>query len=76
MRQISLTMPEVLFKSSMEQSRGLGYRNLQEFILELVRQRVLLQNIERWRSIEERMKRGVGVHRMRQSDALRYLESL
>ena len=49
LKQISLSMPENLFKASKDYTRELGYRNLQEFILELVRNRIMFENIDRYK---------------------------
>jgi len=75
-KQINLTIPESLFNASREYYKELGYINLQEFILDLIRKKVILENIERYKEIEERMKRGVGVKRFNQSDSVRYLKGL
>lgn len=75
-KQISLTIPDVLFEASKEQYEVLGYKNMQEFILDLLRKRVLIENLQRYRQIEEKMKKGIGVKRFNQKDAIRYLNSL
>lgn len=75
-KQISLTIPEALFETSKEYYEGLGFRNLQEFILDLIRRKVVLNNVERYREIEERMKRGVGVKKFNQKTAVKYLRGL
>mgnify|MGYP001591765756 CR=1 FL=1 len=76
LKQISLAMPENLFHASKEYSEEFGYKNIQELILDLVRRRVILENIERYRQIEERMKKGIGVRSFAQKDAVRYLKGL
>ncbi len=75
-KQISLTIPEHLFAASKEYSEGYGYRNVQEFILELIRNKVIYENSERYRCIEERMKKGIGVKKLSQKDAAVYLKKL
>ena len=75
-KQISLTIPEPLFEASKEYYHGLGYGNLQEFILDLMRKKVILENIERYREIEERMKKGIDVKKLNQKDAVKYLKRL
>ena len=75
MKQISLTMPENLFKVSEEYSEGFGYKNIQEFILDLIRKKVIFDNVERYKKIEERMKRGIEVKKLSQKDAVKYLKS-
>ena len=42
-KQISLTIPENLFEASKEYYEELGYRNLQEFILDLIRKKVIIE---------------------------------
>jgi len=75
-KQVSLTMPEVLFEASKEYYQVLGYKNLQEFILDLLRRKVIVENIERYREIEERMKKGKGAKKFDQKGAVKYLEGL
>ncbi len=72
-KQISLALPEVLFEASKEYSEEYGYRTLQEFIVDLLRKKVVLENIERYKEIEERMKKGIGVKRFTQDEAVKYL---
>ena len=48
-------MPETLFKSSEKYSHEMGYRSVQEFLLELLRRRVIIDEDERLRKIEESM---------------------
>lgn len=76
MKQISLTVPEVLFEASREYYQELGFRNLQEFILDLLRRKVVLENIDRYREIEERMKKGIGVKKFSQKEAVKFLRGL
>lgn len=75
-KQISLTLPEPLLAASKEYSEGLGYRSLQEFVLDLIRKKVILENLDRYKEIEERMKKGVGVKRFDQKSAAKYLRGL
>jgi len=74
--QISVTLPETLFAASKEYSEEYGYRNIQEFIVDLLRKKVFLENADRYREIEERMKKGVGLQRFNQQEAVRYLRGL
>jgi metal-responsive CopG/Arc/MetJ family transcriptional regulator len=76
LKQISLTIPENLLNETKEYSKEFGYRNVQEFILELVRNRVLFEKVERYQKIERDMKKGKNVKRLSQKDAVKYLESL
>jgi metal-responsive CopG/Arc/MetJ family transcriptional regulator len=76
LKQISLTIPENLLKASKEYSKGYGYRNIQEFILELIRKKVFFEKIERYQKIEKEMILGKKVKRYNQKDAVEYLESL
>jgi len=75
-KQISLAMPETLFEASKEYSKELGYRSMQEFVLELVRNKVIVENIERYRKIEDRMKAGIGMKKVDRKGAARYLKEL
>lgn len=75
-KQISLTLPEPLLIASKEYSEEYGYRNIQEFIIDLIRQKVIMENATRYREIEERMKKGIGVKKLNQKDALSYIRGL
>jgi metal-responsive CopG/Arc/MetJ family transcriptional regulator len=76
LKQISLTLPENLLNATKDYSKEFGYRNVQEFILELVRNRVLYENVERYQKIEQEMKAGKNVKKFNQKDAVKYLKSL
>jgi len=76
LKQISLTIPENLLKASKEYSKEFGYRNIQEFILELIRKKVFFEKIERYQKIEKEMILGKKVKKFNQKDAVEYLESL
>jgi hypothetical protein len=76
MKQISLTMPEQLFLFSKKQSEDLGYRNVQEYLLELVRDRIFLKNLPEYEKIVARMKKGIGVKKMTQSEAIEYFKNM
>ena len=76
LKQISLTIPENLLKASKEYSKEFGYRNIQEFILELIRKKVFFEKIERYQKIEEEMIEGKKVKKFNQKDAIDYLERL
>lgn len=76
LKQISLTLPENLLNATKDYSKEFGYRNVQEFILELVRNRVLYENVERYQKIEQEMKAGKNVKKFNQKDAVNYLKSL
>jgi hypothetical protein len=75
-KQISLTMPQALFAASKEYSDNLGYRTVQEFVLDLVRNKVVVENLERYRAIEARMDAGSGVKTFNQKDAVAYLKRM
>lgn len=76
LKQISLSMPEILFKASKNYSREFGYKNIQEFILELIRKKVILGNIERYKEIEAQMKLGKNVKKFSQAEAVKFLKGL
>ena len=76
LKQISLTMPEKLFNASKDYTQEFGYRNLQEFILELLRKKVVLERVGRYNQIEEEMKSGKNVKKFSQAGAIKYLKSL
>lgn len=74
MKQISLTLPENLLEASKDHSKEVGYRNIQEFILDLIRKKVILGNIGRYKRTEKRMKEGVRVKKLSQKEAEKYLK--
>ena len=76
LKQISLTIPENLLQASKEFSEQFGYKNVQEFILDLVRDKVMLQNIERYKQIDKRMSKGVGIKKFSQKEAVKYIKEL
>ena len=67
-KQISLTVPKNLLNASKNYSKELGYRNVQELILELLRTKVL---VERYKQIEEEMKNS---KKFSQKEAIEYLK--
>ena len=75
-KQISLTIPENLLEASQEYYKEFGYKNLQEFILDLIRKKVIIENISRYKQIEERMKKGIGVKKFSKKDGLKYIKGL
>ena len=76
LKQISLTIPENLLKASKEYSKEFGYRNIQEFILELIRKKVFFEKLENYQRIEKEMIMGKNVKKFNQKDAVDYLENL
>ena len=76
LKQISLTLPENLLNASKEYSKEFGYKNLQEFILELIRKKVFFERVERYQIIENDMIYGKNVKKFNQKDAAEYLKSL
>ena len=76
LKQISLTIPENLLKASKEYSKEFGYRNIQEFILEIIRKKVFFEKIERYQKFEKEMILDKKVKKFNQKDAVEYLESL
>ena len=54
MKQISLTLPENLFNLSKEHSNEYGFRSVQEFIIDLVRNKVIVEKAERYKAIENK----------------------
>ncbi|MEK6974360.1 MAG: hypothetical protein AABW41_03955 [Nanoarchaeota archaeon] len=75
-KQISLTIPKSLLEASESYYKEFGYRNIQEFILDIMRRQVMLENIERYKAIEERMKKGIKVKKFNQKDAVKYIKNL
>ena len=76
LKQISLSIPENLLKASKKHSEEFGYKNIQEFILELIRKKVFFEKLERYQRMEKDMKKGKNVKKFNQNDAVEYLESL
>lgn len=76
LKQISLSIPQNLYEESKKQYEEFGYKNLQEFILDLLRRKVLFENEKRYEEIERRMKKGIGVRKFDQKGAINYLRSI
>ena len=76
LKQISLTIPDKLFEASKDYSQEFGYKNMQEFILDLIRRKVVIENYERYKEIEDKMKMGIGVKKLKQKEASKYLRGL
>jgi len=76
LKQISVTIPEKLLKETKNYIKEYGYRNVQELILELVRNRVINEKIERYQRIEHDMQQGKKVKKFSQKEAVEYLKSL
>ena len=76
LKQISLSIPENLLKVSKEYSKEFGYRNVQEFILAIIRKKVFFERVEKYQEIERDMIRGKNVKKFNQKDAVEYLKSL
>ena len=75
-KQISLTLPEPLWALSRQYTLDFGYRSIQEFILDILRKKVVLDNTERYKKIEERMKKGIGVKKFTQQEAIHFIKGL
>jgi len=76
LKQISLSIPENLLKVSKEYSKEFGYRNVQEFILAIIRKKVFFERVEKYQEIERDMMHGKNVKKFNQKDAVEYLKSL
>lgn len=77
LKQVNVSLPEKLFNASVVYSEEYGYRNLQEFIVDIIRRKVLLESSERYRRIEEDMKSEVNVKKFKtQKEAVEYLKNL
>ena len=76
LKQISLSLPETLFDLSREYSEEYGYRTVQEFIVELLRKKVILENVDRYRQIEGRIKKGIKVKQFNRKEAVQYVKGL
>ena len=76
-KTINLAMPELLFEASKEYSKEYGYRTVQEFILDLVRHKVIMKDLQRIRKIEEKLDKGIGSKEFKtQKEAVDYLKNL
>ena len=74
LKQISVTMPKNLFEASKEYAEEYGYKNVQEFMLDSIRRKILSQRIERYERIEKEIDREAKA--MSQKEAIKYLEGL
>ncbi len=74
LKQISVTMPANLFKASKDYSEEYGYKNIQEFILDEIRKKVMAKRIARYEQIEAEMDREAKA--MGKKEAIAFLEGL
>ncbi len=74
-KQISLTLPQNLFTASKEYSQEKGYRSQQEFIVDLVRRKVMLEE-DRLVRIEQEMDKANVKSFKTKKEALKHLDSL
>ncbi|NOZ80336.1 MAG: hypothetical protein GXP63_01570 [DPANN group archaeon] len=75
LKQISLSIPENLFKATKAYSKDFGYKNMQELLLDLLRKRIILENIRRYEDIEKRMK-PKKTKRFNQKEAIAFIKGL
>ncbi len=75
LKQISLTVPDALLEATKEYSEEFGYKNVQELILDLLRNKVLMQKLKRYQLVEEQMKAGKA-KKFNQKDAVNYIKGL
>ena len=74
MKQISLALPKVLYEESKDYSEEYGYKTIQELILDLLRRKVMLENIERYQKVEiQALESG---KRMNKKEAKEFLRGL
>jgi metal-responsive CopG/Arc/MetJ family transcriptional regulator len=76
LKQISLTLPKNLLDASIEYTNEYGYRNIQELILEMLRKKVIMEKVERYKKIEDEMINKKNVKRFNQKDAINYLKNI
>ncbi|MCK4326917.1 MAG: hypothetical protein KAW41_00390 [Candidatus Diapherotrites archaeon] len=74
LKQISVTMPANLFKASKEYSQEYGYKNVQEFILDEIRKKIMAKRIARYEQIEAQLDGEARA--MSKKEAIAYLEGL
>jgi len=76
-KQISLVLPETLFKASKAYSHEMGYRSLQEFVLDLMRRKVLLDEAEEMDTLEAEMDNNPNIKIFKtKEEALAHLDAL
>jgi hypothetical protein len=76
-KQISLTLPENLFKASKEYSKEMGYKNVQEFILDSIRRRTIFDESAEMDMLEAEVDRNPNTRVFKtKEEALAHLDSL
>ena len=75
-KQISLVIPLALLEATKEYSEEYGYRTVQELIIDILRKKIILENNERYKEIEENLKRGIGEKKFSQKEAIKYIKGL
>ena len=71
-----MVLPEKLLDTSKKYPEGFGYRNVQEFVLELLRKTVFFERIRQYQKIDEEMLSGKNIKKFNQKDAVEYLKDL
>lgn len=59
-RQISLTIPEPMLRKAQQKAKEEGFRNVQEYCLQALRDKWFMDNLPRYERIAKQMERRPG----------------
>ena len=77
MHQISVTLPDVLYKEGKKYAKEAGYRSIQEVITDTLRRKVLGKELEEYENISKEMREGKNVVKFKtQEEAIEFLEAI
>jgi Arc/MetJ-type ribon-helix-helix transcriptional regulator len=73
--QISLAIPEPMLKAAQRKARAEGYRSVQEYILQALRDKWFIDNLPRYERIAKELEEGKGT-KMTLAEFNRWSQSL
>lgn len=77
MRQISVSLPDLVYKEGRKYAKKFGYRNIQDVMVDLLRRNLFGDEVAEYRQISKEMSAGKNVVRFEtKKDALEFLEAI
>jgi len=77
MRQISVSIPDLVYKEGSKYAKKFGYRNVQEVMVDLLRRNLFGNEVAEYKRISKEMRDGKNVVRFEtKKDALEFLEAI
>lgn len=75
LKQVSLALPKNLLDDSKKYASEYGYKNIQELILDLIRERIYFKRIQRYQRLEKEMDANKDTKHFTQEEAVEYFEN-